>query len=502
MASYSVLGVAFCISLGVTRGFTDDILSIPKDLLLGTASAAYQIEGAWNEGGKGESVWDKWTHEHPENIIDGSNGDVACDSYHKYKEDVQLLKTMGVDFYRFSLSWTRILPNGFANVINQEGLNYYKNLIDELRANDIEPFVTLYHWDHPEILERMGGWTNEMMVDWFTDYAKVVFKELGPKVKYFMTLNEAHIVCNEGYATKQKAPGKELGDVGRFLCLHNMLKAHAKTYHMYDTQFRPQQKGQIGLVNACSGAFAKYPNDTTAVNLHFQFTCGWLAHPIFSTTGDYPEVMKRHIAENSKLRGFSKSLLPEFSEAWVQFIQGTSDFFGINHYTSKLVETMPHTDGKEWYSFSGVKESVDPSWPGSASNWLKVVPEGFRQILNKVSEEYNYPPIFVMENGFSYKCCVTDDRLRISYYHSYLKAMLAAVKLDGCKVKAYATWSVLDNFEWKNGYKERFGLINIDFTDPNRTRTPKLSMSWYANVIKTRKLLPISNSSDVIVIAV
>ncbi|XP_011694145.1 PREDICTED: myrosinase 1 [Wasmannia auropunctata] len=487
MASCSFLRVTFSFIFIITHIYADDTLSFPKDFLFGTASSAYQIEGGWNEGGKGENVWDQWTHEHPNLIRDGSNGDMACDSYHKYKEDVQLLKEIGVNFYRFSLSWSRILPAGYANVINQEGLNYYKNLINELLTNGIEPFVTLYHWDHPVVFEKMGGWTNEMMVDWISDYARVVFKELGPNVKYFMTINEPIVVCDDGYLEGIKAPGKKLGYPGKYLCMHNILKAHAKIYHIYDTEFREQQKGQIGIVSSCSGALPKNSSDTEAADILFQFTCGWVAHPIFSKTGDYPAVMKHHIAENSKLDGFPRSILPEFSPKWVQYIKGTSDFFALNHYTSRLVETVPHTQGQAWYDYSGVKATVDPSWPKSASDWLRVVPAGFRQIITKISNEYDHPTIFITENGFSDRCC-TFDRLRISYLHSYMKEMLTAIQEDGCKVKGYAVWSVLDNYEWERGYTERFGLVHVNFTDPNRTRTPKWSMDWYKQVINTRKL--------------
>ncbi|XP_029669522.1 myrosinase 1-like [Formica exsecta] len=487
MANYLFLRVAVSFIFIITYVFATDTSSFPKNFLFGTSSSSYQIEGAWNESGKGESVWDWWTHKIPSIIYDGSNGDVAADSFHKYKEDVQLLNDLKVDFYRFSISWPRILPTGYANVINQEGLNYYKNLVDELLANGIEPFVTLYHWDHPEILEKMGGWTNEMMVEWISDYAKVVFKELSPKVKYFSTINEPYIVCNEGYKSVLKAPGKNLGDPAAFLCMHNILKAHAKIYHIYDKEFRKHRNGTIGIILPCSGALPKYPNDTAAVDGYFQFHCGWLAHAIFSKTGDYPEIMKNHVAENSKLAGFPRSLLPELSSEWVQYIKGTSDFFGLNHYTSRLVETVPRKKEQEWYDFSGVKESIDPSWPKGASDWLLVVPDGFREIINKIATEYDNPPIYVLENGFSDRCCITDHS-RISYLHSYLKAMLLAIHEDGCNVQAYSVWSLLDNFEWAFGYSERFGLVHVNFTDSNRKRTPKWSMNWYKDIIASRKL--------------
>ncbi|XP_011881185.1 PREDICTED: myrosinase 1-like, partial [Vollenhovia emeryi] len=438
------------------------------------------------EKGKGESVWDRWTHEHPDLIRDGSNGDVACDSYHKYKEDVQLLKNMGVDFYRFSLSWSRILPTGYANVVNQEGLDYYKNLIKELLDNGIEPFVTLYHWDHPDVFERMGGWMNETMVEWISDYARVVFKELGANIKYFITINEPNIFCISGYSEGVKSPGKKLGYLGKYLCMHNMLKAHAKIYHIYDTEFREQQKGHISIVLLCAGVFPKNLCDIAAVDTYYQFDCGWGAHPIYSTTGDYPAVMKTRIAESSKLDGFSKSILPEFSPEWVQYIKGTSDFFGLNHYTSRLVETVPRVPGHAWYDYSGVKASVDPSWPNTASD-LQVVPSGFREVLKKISNEYDYPPIIITENGFSDRDGIF-DHLRIFYLHLYMKEMLSAIQENGCKVKGYFTWSLLDSFEWIYGYTQRFGMVSVNFTDPNRTRTPKWSMNWYKHVIETKKL--------------
>ncbi|XP_032684092.1 myrosinase 1-like isoform X3 [Odontomachus brunneus] len=483
--------------LFVTHGLrTNNGRSFPKNFLLGVASSAYQIEGGWNQDGKGVNVWDQWVHDHPDAIYDHSNGDVACDSYNKYKEDVQLLKEIGVDFYRFSLSWSRILPNGYSNVINYDGLNYYKNLIDELLANGIKPFVTIYHWDHPNIFESMGGWTNELMVDWIADYARVVFKELGPKVKYFMTINEPTILCNEAYVTGEWAAGKKLGSTGKFLCLHNILKAHAKIYHIYDEEFRKEQNGQIGIVTCCGGLFAKTPNDTAAVDTAFQFDCGVITSPIYSKTGDYPEVVKHHIAENSKLEGFSKSILPKFSPEWIHYIKGTSDFLGLNHYTSRLVETVPHVNGQAWYEYSGINMTIDPSWPLGGSKWLRVVPDGLQQIITKLTKEYGRVPIYVSENGYSNIYDDINDDNRISYLYSYMDKMLSAIYDDGCNVKGYTVWSLMDNFEWARGYSERFGIVHVNFTDPNRTRTPKSSMKWYKNVIQTRKLHNTSTLTD------
>ncbi|XP_047356136.1 myrosinase 1-like isoform X2 [Vespa velutina] len=437
-------------------------MEFPEGFQLGVATASYQIEGAWNTNGKGVNIWDVFTHDNKSKIRDHSNGDVACDSYHKYKEDVQLISDIDADFYRFSLSWSRILPNGFSNVVNEEGLNYYKNLIDELLAKDIQPHVTIYHWDLPENLEKLGGWTNELIIEYFVDYARIVFKELGPKVKLFYTINEPAILCGEGYGSITKAPGKNLTEIGSYLCMHNVLKAHAKVYHMYDKEFRSEQKGLISIVVSCSAYFAKNENDLEAEEIAYQFLCGWLSHPIYSKTGDYPEIMKNRIAENSRIQGYSKSKLPEFTPEWIEYIQGTSDFFALNHYTSNLVEIVPKGPNDPWYGESGVKFSYDPKWPSSGSSWLKIVPEGFRKILN---------------------------------------AMLQAIYEDGCNIKGYTAWSLLDNFEWENGYLEKFGLVQVDFASPNRTRTPKMSMEWYKNVIKQRKItnfIPNTNKYNIV----
>nr|XP_050854384.1 myrosinase 1-like [Vespula vulgaris] len=475
-------------------------VEFPDGFQLGVASASYQIEGAWNTNGKGVNIWDIFTHNGGGVIRDNSNGDLACDSYHRYKEDVQLISDIGADFYRFSLSWSRILPNGFSNVINQDGLNYYKNLIDELLAKGIQSHVSIFHWDLPENMEKLGGWTNELIIDYFVDYARIVFRELGPKVKLFYTLNEPAVFCGEGYGLHTKAPGKNITGIGSYLCMHNALKAHAKVYHMYDKEFRSEQKGLISIVISSSAYFAKNENNLAAEDIAFQFICGWVGHPIYSKTGDYPQVMKNRIAENSRIQGYSKSRLPEFTQEWIEYIRGTSDFFALNHYTSNLVEIVPKGPNDTWYGDSGIKFSYDPKWPSSGSSWLKIVPEGFRKILNAIKNEYNNPPVIITENGVSDDGKLS-DKIRINYLSEYLKAMLQAIYEDGCNIKGYTVWSLIDNFEWENGYIEKFGLVQVDFASPNRTRTPKMSMEWYKNVIKQRKITnfaPNTNEYDVV----
>ncbi|XP_047004515.1 myrosinase 1-like [Schistocerca americana] len=220
----------------------------PDGFMLGTGSSAYQVEGAWNEDGKGESIWDRMTHENPEYGLGDGNGDVSCDSYHKYKEDVQLLKALNADVYRFSISWPRILPTGDLDVINQPGIDYYNNLINELLANGIQPMVTMYHWDLPQALRYIGGWTNPLLADYFVEYARVLFENFGDRVKWWVTFDEpAQFVS--GYAdNRDYAPSQNASGVGDYLATHTVLRAHAGAYRLYDQQYRAAQNGSVGIV--------------------------------------------------------------------------------------------------------------------------------------------------------------------------------------------------------------------------------------------------------------
>lgn len=197
--------------------------------------------------GKGENIWDRFTHVHPYRILDGSNGDIACDSYHKYKEDVQLIKSLGVSFYRFSLSWSRILPTGYPNVINQEGIKYYNNLIDELKRNGIDPVVTIFHWDLPQPLQEIGGWPNPVLAEHYLNFARIAFREFGDRVKTWITINEPKQICKMGYGDAWLAPSMTAAGIGDYMCSYTLLLAHAKAYHLYDREFRPTQHGEIGI---------------------------------------------------------------------------------------------------------------------------------------------------------------------------------------------------------------------------------------------------------------
>ncbi|XP_015182011.1 PREDICTED: myrosinase 1-like [Polistes dominula] len=466
----------------------EEYLRFPSNFLLGAATAAYQIEGAWNVSDKGESIWDRFTHEGNDRIVKNETGDVACDSYHKFREDISLLKQVGADAYRFSLSWPRILPNGFSNKVSKDGIKYYHNLIDELLANDIEPIVTLYHWDLPQILEDAGGWLNPLVIDWFVDYARIAFKEYAPKVKKFITLNEPSDNCIHVYAMGIHAPGKlSLHGIGEYICADNMLKAHARVYRMYQNEFKNTYNGSLGINVHSRNFYPKHENDSESAKIAFQFAIGWILHPIYSEKGDYPDLMKRMIAIKSQQQGYLRSRLPELDAYWINYIRGTSDFIAINHYTSVRVEQGNVELEPSFYNDQGLIRDQDPTWEGTISVWLKIIPEGFGIILRKLAAEYNNPPMYITENGVSGQNTPDDDH-RVTYFEKYLKEMLICIHRDKVNIKGYLVWSFLDSLEWERGYGEPFGIVYVNFTDPERKRTLKKSAHWWQKVIKYRSL--------------
>ncbi|CAH1392477.1 unnamed protein product [Nezara viridula] len=461
--------------------------SFPKRFIFGTGSSAYQVEGAWNEGGKGESIWDRIIHTTPSYIQDNSSADVACDSYHRYKEDIKLIKKTGFSMYRISISWPRVLPNGTNDYINSEGLQHYRNVLNELARYNIEPMVTLYHWDLPQALQDMGGWMNETIVEHFQNYARVIFETLGNQVKWWGTINEPKQIAR-GYSSHNYAPSLGLNGVGDYIAGHNILKAHAKVYRMYEKEFKPTQKGKISL--GLSGNFllpkTDSEEDARAAEQGMQFSLGWFGHPVYSSTGDYPPVMRDIIDRNSLREGRNQSRLPYFTLEEIEEIKGSYDYFSCNHYTTFL-----GTFGESGLDPSNERDrnvllDVNPKWPASNCTWLKVYPEGFRKMISWIKAHYGeHIPIAITENGYC-----DDERLndfgRVSYYDSYLKELLKAIVEDGANVVAYLAWSFLDNFEWRGGYMRRFGLYHVNFSDPQRPRKRKLSAEYWERFLLQR----------------
>ncbi|XP_074551426.1 uncharacterized protein LOC141808651 [Halichoeres trimaculatus] len=446
-----------------------------------TASASYQIEGSWRADGKGLSIWDKFAHT-PLRVDNSYNGDIACDSYNKINEDVAVLKKLKVTHYRFSVSWPRVLPDGTNSYINEAGLNYYQRLLDALEAAHIEPQITLYHWDLPLALQRVGGWENETIVQRFKEYAEVLFSRLGDRVKFWITLNEPYIVANLGYGYGTFAPGI-FGK--QYIAAHNLIKAHAEAWHLYNDKYRATQGGLISITINSDWAEPKNPykqEDVDAARRYLQFFIGWFAHPIFN--GDYPDIMKRIICERSLSAGLPKSRLPEFTPAEIQRIKGTHDYFGFNHYTTVLSYPVDLGKQQDYEGDRGTGNTYDRTWIGSGSFWLKITPFGFRKILKFIMDEYGNPPVYVTENGVSERGKVDlNDLHRKHYYENYINQALKAQVLDGVDLRGYTAWSLMDNFEWAAGYSERFGLFYVNRSDPTLPRIPKNSASRYASII-------------------
>lgn len=454
-------------------------ISFPKDFLFGTSTSCYQIEGGHNTDGKSPSIWDAFCAV-PGNVRNNENANFACNHYELYKDDIALLKQLGVKAYRFSIAWTRILPDGTGKV-NEQGVKFYSDLIDELLRNDIEPWVTLYHWDLPLVLEQsMGGWLSSELPDIFAQYADVCFSRFGDRVKRWITLNEPWVVAILGYGQGIFAPGR-ISNSEPYLVGHHLLLAHAKSVEVYRSKYE-NQGGKIGISLNCDWRepLTKNKNDAEAAERALLFYVGWFADPIWK--GDYPSVMKDRLGER----------LPVFTDSEKALLMGSSDFFGLNHYTTMFAsEALDGLVQSSVYGNGGLSEdqdvnlSVDNTWNKTTMEWA-IVPWGCRKLLIWLTERYNKPDIYLTENGCSLDDVVIensiDDSKRIVFVTDYLDEAQKAIK-NGVNLKGYFYWSLLDNFEWAHGYSKRFGLVHVDFE--NFKRTPKNSFYWYADFIKS-----------------
>ncbi|CAH0697039.1 unnamed protein product [Spodoptera exigua] len=463
----------------------------PNDFIFGAATASYQIEGGWDADGKGESIWDRLVHTNPTVIQDLTNGDVAADSYHNYKRDVEMMRELGLDAYRFSLSWPRILPTGMANEVNPAGLAYYNNLIDEMLKYNITPMVTLYHWDLPQKLQDLGGFMNPLFVDWYEDYARIVFENFGDRVKLFITFNEPREICFEGLEDMNKAPLLNTTGIGVYLCAKHLVLANARAYHLYNNDFKPTQGGQCGITISVNWFEADTDSveDLAAAELMRQAQWGIYAEPIFSSEGGFPKEFSERIAEKSAQQGFSRSRLPEFTEEEKAFVKGSADFFGVNHYTTVKVSA---TKSKQFFSAPSMMDDVNvgsyipEEYPASASPWLKLAPNSIYHALIHLKEKYNSPTFYITENGWStYPDSGLIDDDRITYYRAAWESALNALDA-GVNLKGYMVWSLLDNMEWLEGYIACFGLYQVDYQVPARTRTARKSAFVYKHLIKNR----------------
>ncbi|CAK8677798.1 unnamed protein product [Clavelina lepadiformis] len=464
------------------------------DFMWGTATASYQIEGAHDADGKSPSVWDMFAHKEGA-IVDGCNGDISCDSYHNYKDDIELIKQMKNTHYRFSLSWSRLLPTADSSAPNMAGVAYYNKLIDGLLANGIEPCVTLFHWDLPRCLHDKGGWQDDFIIEKFKEYAKFCFDHFGDRVKMWITINEPHVVAAFGYGSGIHAPGVQDPMSGCYQVSRTMLLGHAHAWRLYDSEYRAKQNGVISITLNSDWAEPANPanqEDKDAADFYLQCTLGWFAHPVY-VDGDYPPKMKEAIARKSKEQGLEKSRLPTFTEEEKKIIKGTHDFFGLNHYTSRVCSPVTE-ETKAMVLHPDLEALVYPNekWERAGSVWLFLVPWGLRKLLNFIANNYGNPKIIITENGCSTKhphdnpgdVANLKDEQRCRYIKSYLNEALKAHLLDGVDLRGYFLWSLMDNFEWAEGYTERFGLHHVDFNDPKRKRTPRNSAKLYTKIIE------------------
>jgi len=459
---------------------------LPKDFLWGFATASYQIEGAPEADGRGPSIWDTFC-KIPGKIADGSSGDVACDSYNRTAEDIALLKLTGAKAYRFSISWSRVIPIGGRNdPINQKGLQFYVKFVDDLLAAGITPMITLFHWDLPDGLDkRYGGLLNkEEFPKDYAHYARVVFEAI-PKCKYWITFNEPWCSSVLGYNTGLFAPGRTSdrtksaeGDSSRecWIVGHNILLAHALAVKAYREEFKPKNGGEIGITlngDACYPWDPEDPEDVEACDRKIEFAISWFADPIY--LGHYPASMLKQLGDR----------LPVFTPEEVALVKGSNDFYGMNHYTANFIKhkTTPPDPNDILGNLETLFESKhgDTIGPETQSFWLRPNPPGFRQLLKWLSERYGYPNIYVTENGTSLKGendlpldQLLDDEFRAEYFRTYVGAMAEAVDKDGVNVKGYMAWSLLDNFEWAEGYETRFGVTFVDY-EGGQKRYPKKS---------------------------
>lgn len=444
-------------------------MGFKKDFLWGVATAAYQVEGAAFEDGKGLSVWDVFTRKQGA-IHEEQNGDVACDHYHRYKEDIDLMADLGIKAYRFSVSWPRVLPEGIG-AINQKGLDFYDRLVDGLLEKGIIPFVTLFHWDFPYELYRKGGWLNPESPDWFAEYTRTVVDRLSDRVKHWITLNEPQCFIGFGHRVGFQAPGLQMGWKEVLEAGHHALLAHGKAVN--EIRSRSRQACQVGFAPYCSTRIPctnrkedieAATADMLTLSMEDNTLHTWWMDPVY--LGSYPE-------EGLKL---FEEYLPVIGPEDMKIISQSLDYFGVNIYWGSVVENK---DGK------AVPVPKETGVLRTAFNW-EVRPEAMYWGPKFFYERYK-KPVIIMENGISNLDWVSldgkvHDPQRIDFLHRYLLELQKASE-NGVDVAGYFQWSLMDNFEWSSGYNERFGLIHVDYQ--TQKRTVKDSGYWYKKVIES-----------------
>lgn len=466
--------MVFANGLDPTRNYEPECnvtVKFPPDFLWGAATAAYQIEGAAYDDGKGPSTWDVFCRI-PGRTVAGDHGEVACDHYHRWREDVALMTQLGLKSYRFSLSWPRIMPQG-RGAMNAAGLDFYDRLVNELLRADITPLVTLFHWDLPAALQfELGGWLHDDLPRLFADYAEVVFSRLGDRVTNWITLNEPWVVVDAGYFHGVHPPGIKDRAQG-YRAAHNLLRAHAYAVARYrGGSYKP---GQISfaLNTAYSFPATNAPADIAAAQRAIENFAGWFTDP--PHFGEYPTSLRERLG----------SLLPEFSAEDSRLLRRSMDFLALNYYTS---------DVQKFVAGAGPMDAQlveQPHIPRTEMNW-PMMPEGFYRLLHWLHARYDKLPIYITENGAA---CpdkpdarnFCDDQDRISYLREHIGAAARAMS-EGVNLKGYYVWSLMDNLEWSAGFAKRFGLVHVDRA--TQKRTIKASGQWYSRLIRENAIEP------------
>ncbi len=437
-------------------------VSFPKGFLWGAATSAYQIEGAWDEDGKGESIWDRFCHT-PGRIARGDTGDVACDHYHRWHQDVGLMKELGLKAYRFSISWPRVLPEG-RGPVNPAGLDFYSMLVDALLEAAIEPFVTLYHWDLPQALQDRGGWPARPTAEAFVEYADLVSRRLGDRVKHWITLNEPLVSAIVGHLQGRHAPGHS--DLHEALAAaHHLLLAHGWAVPLMR---RNTMQPQVGIALNLSGQTPASPSaaDRAAAWRQDGIANRWFLDPI-SARG-YPADIVQHYG----------NAMDFVQVGDLEAIATPLDFLGVNYYSRAIVRST------ELAEADNAPRKVFPNPDQTEMGW-EVYPEGLYDLLGRLHFDYRFPALYVTENGAAYPDAIgpdgrVDDPLRVAYLKEHLKAAARAIAA-GVPLRGYFAWSLMDNFEWAHGYTKRFGLVYVEY--PTQRRLLKSSAHWYGRVI-------------------
>jgi beta-glucosidase len=436
-------------------------LAFPAGFRWGVATSAYQIEGAVSADGRGRSIWDTFCAS-PGRIADGSSGAVACDHYHRWQADLDLMQTLGLGSYRFSIAWPRVLPSGRGRV-NRQGLDFYDRLVDALLARGISPVATLYHWDLPQSLQDLGGWENRDSADWFGDYAAVAFAALGDRVDDWLTINEAKVIAQQGYLFGRMAPGKaEPRAAGTVI--HHLNLAHARAVGAF------RASSSTGRIGPCFQLAPCYPADDGPEAAVAARAADTMENTLYLD----PVLEGRYPSLGAADRGIAAGLEAATRTQDLAEIAAPVDFLGVNYYSPVVVD--------------GSGQLVQPH-PVSAAGWQQIYPEGMVHVLGRLRREYGSPEVLIMETGLPDDSAdaddPADDQARVTFLQQHLAAVHRAIA-EGSRVTAVHVWSLLDNFEWAAGYTQRWGLVGVDFQTLDRR--PKASAAWYSTVARSNRI--------------